>query len=253
MNKNKPLVSILLPVHNSSSFLKDCLKSLTSQSYKNIEIIAIDDKSCDNSLKILKNFKKKDKRLRIYKNVKRYGLAVTFNRLFKKAKGQFIAFSDSEDISYQRRIKNQVDFLFKNQGVVAVGTQCTFLDEKGKRGEKSNFPLFNGLIYAKPIHGISLQFETLMINRHLLPKDLFRFNNSSPLIYNDFIMKFLPFGKLANLEEKLYYHRCHPKTYITDLRRDFFALFKLWLKSVSDYKYQTPSLRSFFSPLIKSA
>ncbi len=252
MNKQKPLVSILLPVHNSSRFLKDCLQSLSSQSYQNIEIIAIDDKSSDNSFKILKEFRKKDKRLKIYKNIKRYGISLTLNRLFKRAKGQFIAFTDSEDISYKERIKKQLNFLVKHGKIVAVGTQCTFLNEENKRAGSSKFPLRNSEIYARPLHGISLQFETLMINRHVLPKDLLYFNSYSPLVYNDFIMKFLPYGKLANLKDRLYCHRSHPKTYITDLRKEIFAFLRLWIKSVSDYKYQTPSLRSFFSPLIKS-
>src|SRR3989344_1390069 len=107
--KIKPIVSIVLPVHNSERFLSDCIKSLKRQTYRKIEIIAIDDMSSDNSFKILKEFAKKDKRIRIYRNIKRYGIAITLNRLIKKAKGDFIAFMDSGDISSSQRIKKQIE------------------------------------------------------------------------------------------------------------------------------------------------
>ena len=89
MEDKKPLVSIILPVFNSEKFLHFCLKSLIRQSYKNIEIIAIDDNSKDNSFKILKSFRKQDKRLHVSKNIKKYGFPVCLNRALKKAKGQF--------------------------------------------------------------------------------------------------------------------------------------------------------------------
>ncbi len=57
MNNPKPLISILLPVHNAEKYLSDCLNSLINQTYKNIEIVAIDDKSSDKSYKILHAFK----------------------------------------------------------------------------------------------------------------------------------------------------------------------------------------------------
>ncbi|MDP2637602.1 MAG: glycosyltransferase family 2 protein, partial [Candidatus Levybacteria bacterium] len=114
INSDKPLVSVLLPVHNSEKFLADCLKSLLSQSYRQIEIIAIDDKSSDNSLKILRSFSKKYKKLRVYKNIKRYGVVMTLNRLLKRAKGDYIAFMDASDISNRQRIKKQIEFIMGN-------------------------------------------------------------------------------------------------------------------------------------------
>ena len=147
MNKIKPLVSILLSVHNCEKYLSTCLKSLTSQSYKNIEIVAIDDNSKDNSFKILKGFAKKYKRIRVYRNIKNYGRAVTLNRLIKKAKSSLIAFMGSSDIAYTHRIKKQVKFILENPGVVAVGSQCKFINDKNRPLGKSKFPLFR--IFSK--------------------------------------------------------------------------------------------------------
>jgi glycosyltransferase involved in cell wall biosynthesis len=241
MKKIKSLVSILLPVHNSSRFLPACLKSLLKQSYKNIEVVAIDDHSKDNSFRILKGFAKKDKRIRPYKNIKRYGTAVTLNRLMKKAKASFIAFMDPCDITSTHRIKKQIRFVLKNPETVVVGSQCVFINKDNKVLGKSKFPE----------DGISVQFETVLINKTLLPKDILKFNiNSSPFIYSNFFIKLLPYGKFANLKEYLYFRRNNPNVYSSDLRKNIVSFIKLWLKSVIDYDYR-PSLRSLFSPLAR--
>ena len=208
----------------------------------------MDDMSHDSSFKILKEFAKKDKRIRVYRNVKRYGIGVTLNRIIRKAKGDFISFMDSSDISSPERAKKQLEFLKANPDVVAVGTQCRFINDKDKRLGKSSFPLENQLIYDSPLHGISMQFETVCVNRTLLPKDILKFKTSSnPFIYSDMLMKLLPYGKFANLKNYLHYHRKSPKTYFQDLRRNAFSFIKLWLISKSSYSYNAP-LTSLITP-----
>jgi glycosyltransferase involved in cell wall biosynthesis len=260
-NINKPLVSILLPVHNCEHYLVDCLKSLTQQTYRQIEIIAIDDKSSDNSLKVLRSFAKKyqprrgkaGKKVRIYRNIKRYGIVTTLNRLLRRAKGDYITFMSAKDISNRQRIKKQIEFLRENQEVVAVGSQCRFLNDKNKTIGKSDFPRENQLIYQSPLHGISMQFETVLVNTTLIPKDLLSFHvNSHHFIYSDVLMKLLPYGKFANLPKYLHYHRNDPKAYFEDLRTHSISLIKLWIKSIANYDYQL-SVKSFFTPLIKQS
>lgn len=242
-----PLVSILLPVSNSSKYLFPALKSLSSQSYKNIQIIAIDDNSKDDSFKILKNYKKTEKRLRIYKNKKKYGLAVTLNRCLKKAKGQYIAFMNQKDINSPYRIKKQVSYLIEHSKTALVGAQCIFIDKNNRVIGKSLFPENHEGIYKTLIQGLSIQFETVVINKLLLPKDLLKFKtNAYPLIYIELFMKILSFGEFANLNTYLYKHRKdltdnNPTQKINEL----FSLVKLWFKSVAVYDYR-PSFRSFF-------
>lgn len=251
LKNKKPLVSILLPVHNSSRHLIDCLKSLMSQSYRQIEIIAIDDFSTDNSLKILKSFSKKYKKVRVYKNIKRYGIVMTFNRLLRRSKGNFVAFMDAKDITSKQRIKKQIDFLLGNQGVVAVGSQVRFINDKGRLIGKSNFPKENQFVYKSPLHGISMQFETLMVNKTLLPKDLLKFTDSiEPFVYSDLFIKLLPYGKFANLDQYLHYHRKNPVKYFLDMRSNILSFAKLWLLSRSNYHYK-PSLSSLLLPFTK--
>lgn len=247
----KPLITVILPVKNSAQNLADSLSSILSQTYKNIEVIAIDDASIDTSLSILNKFKKKDKRLRVYKNIKRYGLATTLNRIVKKAKGEFIAFMSPYDISKPQRFEKQYSFLKKNQDFVAVGSQCYFINDLGKILGKSDFPLENSAIFQNALHGISMQFETVLVNKLNLPKDIIKFSNLNPFIYSDIFMKIITYGKFANLKNQLHYHRSRPETYIEYLKNNIFSFFKLWLKSRALYDYR-PSFFSFFSPILKS-
>ncbi len=176
---------------------------------------------------------------------------MTLNRLLKRAKGNYIAFMDAKDISARSRIKKQIEFISNNPGVVAVGSQCRFINDKGRLIGKSDFPKENQFIYKSPLHGISMQFETVLINTTLIPKDLLRFQASSDhFIYSDVLMKLLPYGKFANLPQYLHYHRNDPKEYFFDLRIHLASLIKLWIKSIANYDYQL-SIKSFFSPLIK--
>jgi glycosyltransferase involved in cell wall biosynthesis len=248
--KQKPLISILLPVHNSQEFLSECLSSLKKQTYRNIEIIAIDDKSTDGSYKILKNLKSKDKRFRIYRNVKRYGIAMTLNRLIRKARGEFIAFMGAQDIASRERIEKQVKFLLENPEIVALGTQWTFINKNGTKVRRSKLPLNNREIYKTPLHGLSMQFETVMINRSLIPKDILKVSgNITPFIYSDFLLKLLPYGRFANLKNSLYYHRTNPSVYIDDVKRNIFSFIKLWIRGVAEYDYKF-SLRFLSSSLL---
>lgn len=248
----KPLISILVPVHNSASNLEACIRSIKKQSFRKLEIIAIDDSSSDKSFSVLRKLKAREKRLRIYRNVKRYGIAVTMNRLLAKARGQYIAFADTDDLFTKNKLKFQLEYLEKNPQIAAVGTQCIFIDEKGKKIGRSKFPLENSNINQNPLHGISMQLETVLINKKLLPKDILKFEtDSSPFLYSSIFIKILPYGKLANLKTALYLHRRHPQTYLTDIKRNIFSLIKLFIKSKAFYEYQSP-IRSFFSPLIKS-
>lgn len=248
----KPLISIILPVRNVARFLPASLDSLLMQNYEHIEIIAIDDASTDNSYKVLQALKRQDKRLKIFRNVKKYGLAVTLNRSLKKAKGKFIAFMDPKDTITKNKLQKQLTFLLDNPKVVGVGTQCVYLNEDDKRIGKSTFPALHEHISQKPIHGVSVLFEGIMLNKYKLPKDLLYFPPDKHLfLYSDMTLKLLQYGELANLPEYLHFHRTH--TYYSSIKKNMkqlWSLGTLWMKSKFDYQ-TNPSLRTYFSSPFK--
>ncbi|MCI8778348.1 MAG: glycosyltransferase family 2 protein [Bacilli bacterium] len=95
MKKNE-LISIIIPVYNTEDYLDKCLSSIINQTYKNIEIIIIDDGSTDNSKKIIKQYMNKDCRISYYYQ-NNSGVAIARNSGIDKAQGDYIAFIDSDD------------------------------------------------------------------------------------------------------------------------------------------------------------
>ena len=98
--KAEPLVSVIIPVYNVEKYLKHCLDSILTNTYKNLEVICIDDGSMDHSLNILEFYKKRDNRVKIIKQ-KNMGPSAARNKGLDLAKGKYISFVDSDDyISY---------------------------------------------------------------------------------------------------------------------------------------------------------
>lgn len=249
MNKAKPLVSIILPIRNVDKLLSDCLKSLVSQTYKNIEIIAVDDKSSDKTRKILNSLRQRYKNIKIIKNKKQYGMAISLNRAIKKARGDFLAFMNPADLCKKQRIKKQVEFLLTNPKVVVVGTQAIFLNKKNKTCGKFLLPQDHDNICQTLVSGDSLLFESAMINTMLLPKDAIRFEkNTYPLIFSEMFVKLLSYGQFINLKNFLYYRRVNKNSNLWQKIIQYPSIIKLLLKSLTLYDYH-PSLWSFFLPL----
>lgn len=90
------MVSILVPVYNASRYLRECVSSLTGQTYADLQIVLINDGSTDDSWDIMQELAKHDHRLEVYSQ-SNCGVAATRNRLLEKARGEFVLFVDSDD------------------------------------------------------------------------------------------------------------------------------------------------------------
>lgn len=130
--KDRPLVSVVIPVHNGEKYIKEALNSCLNQTYKNIEIIVVDDKSTDNTLNILREYESKDSRVNVIPVEKQNGLGNVLNIGIRASKGQYIARMDADDVMYPSRIEKQVEYMQSNPGCVAVGGQIDIIDGDGK-------------------------------------------------------------------------------------------------------------------------
>jgi glycosyltransferase involved in cell wall biosynthesis len=246
-------VSVILPVYNAGRFLSDCLTSLADQTFENVQIIAIDDKSRDNSWSILRKFSKKMANLQMYRNKKHYGMSICYNRGLKRAKGQFLAFTNPNDLQSPNRFKRQVNFLLQNPKTVAVGTQYTRIAKDSKKLERISLPQEHETIYENLLHTKALYPETVMINRFLLPKDILYFtSNKYPFIYNEVFAKLFQYGTVANIGHALYFHRVGIKRNRRKASKieHYVHTVMLWFKSRTEHDYR-PSFRSLFTPLVK--
>lgn len=129
---NKPLVSIITPVYNSEKYIIDCIESVLNQIYINWEHIFIDDKSCDNSVKLIEEYKKNDSRIKLIKLEKNQGAGLARNEGIKQAKGKFIAFLDSDDIWGKNKLSLQIEFMLKNR-LSFSHTDYGYIDDKSSK------------------------------------------------------------------------------------------------------------------------
>ena len=120
MPDDKPKVSLGIPLYNESEFLEETIISLLNQTYKDIEIIAIDNNSSDGSFKILETYSEKDKRLRIYKNKYNIGQSANFNLVFEKSKGEYFSWIGAHDKYEKNYVKKLLNKFDKNQNISVV-------------------------------------------------------------------------------------------------------------------------------------
>ncbi|MDY2891293.1 MAG: glycosyltransferase family 2 protein [Succinivibrio sp.] len=119
MSQVHPLVSIIVPVYNTEAYLRECLDSVYSQTFKDFEIICVNDGSPDNSINILNEYKQKFTNFR-YFNQSNQGLSTTRNNGIKQALGKYILPLDSDDILEKNCVKRLVDAL--ETGVCDIAT-----------------------------------------------------------------------------------------------------------------------------------
>lgn len=124
------LVSVVIPMYNSSSYITPTIMSALNQTYKNIEVLVVDDCSNDNSVEVVNDLAKNDSRLRCVPQEKNGGAAVARNRGIKEAKGQYIAFLDSDDLWATDKIEKQLA-LMKEKNATFVYCAYDWVDEQG--------------------------------------------------------------------------------------------------------------------------
>lgn len=128
--KNKPLVSVIVPIYNVEQYLRTCINSIVKQTYENIEIILVDDESPDNSGLICEEYKQKDKRICVI-HQKNMGLSGARNSGIEIARGEYIVFIDSDDWIELNYIECMMKYA-KNDRIVA----CGFVEEYGDQVHK---------------------------------------------------------------------------------------------------------------------
>ena len=239
----KPLVSVIMPTHNAGDFLRFAIESILNQTYKNIELIIVNDASTDETSNIL-NLLKSNRKVRIITNEVQVGVSKSANIGVSKARGEFIARMDSDDIAISTRFEKQVVFLTKNKNVVAVGGQCELIDSSGiKIGEK-RFPIDNYHIKSMIFANVPLQQPTLMVNKKLLPNNFLWYdNNFSSAEELELIFRLFNIGEVRNLRDVVLRYRVHDhNTSLIDPKRTFYLTLKTRIKAVFKIRY-TPTIR----------
>ncbi len=126
----KELVSIILPSYNVSDYISTAIDSCLEQTYKNWELIIVDDCSTDNTVSVIKEYLLKDSRIRFFRLDKNSGSAVARSKAIELAKGRYIAFLDADDMWFKEKLEKQIEFMQKNDYSFTC-TKCVKMDIEG--------------------------------------------------------------------------------------------------------------------------
>ena len=107
-------ISVITPVHNSSDYIGDTINSVINQTYQNWEMILVDDFSSDNSVEIIQAYQEKSNKIKLIESDTNVGAAEARNIALREAKGDYIAFLDSDDMWLPNKLERQTQFMKSN-------------------------------------------------------------------------------------------------------------------------------------------
>ncbi len=129
---NEPRVSVLMGVHNGGPYLAGAVESILAQSYQDFEFIIVDDASIDGSTEILADYARRDERLVVLRNPENLGLTKSLNLGLKRARGEYIARQDADDLSHVKRLEKEVWALDEHPEAVLVTADYERIDAFGQ-------------------------------------------------------------------------------------------------------------------------
>ena len=197
-------LSVIVPVYNKAPFIRECFESIFSQSFADFELIAVDDKSTDNSLEVLHAMR--DERLRIVPLEKNLGPAGAAQRAIDLAQGEYILRVDADDINLPDRFARQVAFMDANPNVGASGGHLQLFG--GETG-LWKFPLGKDDCRAELLFGNPVVQGASILRASLLRSKGLRFEDHWPRIGEDWIFwaRMAAHAEFGNLDHALIMYR----------------------------------------------
>lgn len=202
-----PIISILIPVYNAADFVEEAIKSIINQTFKDIELIIINDGSTDSSGEILQNFKDIDSRIRLIQRSNK-GLIYTLNEGLSLVNSPLIARMDADDISAPNRLEYQYAYMIQHPETVAVGSYVEFINIQGQAYRIKKLPTGNQ-VQDNFLWGCPIVHPTVMMRT-----DAVRKAGGYPSEFvsaEDYALwlRLLSLGKIDNIPEVLLSYRVH--------------------------------------------
>ena len=170
-----PLVSVLLPAYNSANWLPTAIDSLLNQTWKNIEILVVDDQSTDATFEVANAFAGRDSRVRVFQNGNNSGPYVARNLALENARGLFVTVHDADDWSHPRKIERQVKNLLDNPLLIANTSQMV-------RINPTNMQMLSSANQFSRLNYSSLMFRRTEVTKTMGYWDPVRFGADSEFI-----------------------------------------------------------------------
>jgi len=194
-----------MPIFNGEKYLRSAIQSVLDQTFKNFELIIINDASTDKSLELIKSFA--DQRIVLINKEKNSGFIR--NEGIEASRGEFVAFLDCDDIAHPDRLKREVEFLRKNPDYGLVGTGVRIIDENDQgTGVFWRESIASEKIPIRLIFGNCFALSSSMVRKNALPAQVF-IKNFIPTEDFELWVRMLKTTKGANLSLTLTDYRQH--------------------------------------------
>jgi len=201
-----PPVTVFMPVYNRERYLRTAIDSVLSQSYEDFELLVLDDGSTDGTPEILANLT--DPRVRIVRNDSNQGIPAARNRGLDLARGEFLAFLDSDDVAHRHRLARQLRFLGRNPDHAVVGSWARKIDAVGRRKRVLRRPLTWNRIRSRLLFMGTLRTPSVLGRTAVLRG--YRFRSEFPVCSDtEFWSRVVLDHRCANLPEPLICYRKH--------------------------------------------
>lgn len=214
------LISIIVPIYNIENYIEECVQSIINQSYKDLEIILVDDGSSDNSPLICDELAKKDNRIRVI-HKKNGGLSSARNAGIEIAKGEYFGFVDGDDIINKDMYDYLLNIAIKEEADIV---QCEYkrFTEKSEiidENYHNEITIFSNIDAMKNLHKPGINISSIVIWSKIYKRELFegiifpkgKIHEDENIAYKLFYKA----NKLIYTKRELYYYRNTPNSIIT--------------------------------------
>ena len=259
----QPLVSIIIPVFNAERTIKETLESVLRQTYKNLEILIINDGSTDNSLSLIETYKIKDSRISIYSYPHR-GVSVSRNKGIDNAIGTYISFLDADDIWLPEKIEHQVVALQNNPEASIAYSWVQYIDEQKKFIHNGPQKQYRGIVLKELLeenfiqNGSNILAYKLCFTTVRFDPMLSHSEDRDMWIRLALTYQFVVVPEVSILYRKssssatahIQLHEEQGVKMFENIYKNYIPLHLQYLKSVSLYNFQTYLLNQTFTSLI---
>ena len=207
---------------NTRKYLEEAVESVINQSFSDFELLVIDDGSSDGSDALLRRVASTDARVRVTFRSNR-GLVATRNELLASARGELVAWMDSDDVSLPGRLSLQVSAFESDPSLVCLGGAAQCVDPDGHPLNVERYPASHDDILAAQLKGGAMRFPTTMMRRNAaLAVGGFRapFKMGEDF---DFLLRLSEIGKMGNLPDIIYLYRQHLESVCKQLGLNWLA------------------------------
>jgi glycosyltransferase involved in cell wall biosynthesis len=213
------LISIIIPIYNSEKYLEECLNSVLNQTYKNIEVLLINDGSTDESKKICEEYCKKYSNIKLINNINE-GVSKARNKGLKLAKGEYVFFCDSDDIMHPRQLEKLSTNLKSTNSELSVCSFSEFVNnvefEKNKNfkleeilnKDKMLETIISDRKYSGFLWNKLFKLDIIKMKSHLFFDEKISINEDQIFIL-EYIIRI---KKMCITDEKLYNYRQNPSS-----------------------------------------